>query len=217
MKNESWITLLFILSMMLVFVLFRYGYLGIFGSIIILFFLAFCCYNKKIRDAKCEFPEEFEDLYQRIKSFLGKDYEKNKKSLLIFTTIFFVSLISLFGIYFHFLHSHEISMSVSNWRVWMLYGFVAVAGICLYKIIKIQLSNKKIYEIILMPAIIKSIDKNLAYEKNHQQKKEMIEQKYIISEFGKEKYDTFECEDFFAGELDGTIPFEMAELDIQKK
>lgn len=222
MKKEYMIAVIFT-TVVLVNIFLQGLNLMSFGNIVLvsILFAWLAVIMKKTRSTTFECTEEFENVYQKTKDVLGEEHEKNKRSLTIFTIILFSALIILFCLCILYLHLIEMHINVSNWRIFILYGmisaFLLIASICLYRILKIQLNNKKVYEDILIPVIIKNIDKNLEYRKTSPSKKDYVEQRYIASEFDWKRYDIFECEDFLNGQLDGTIPFEMVELDIKKK
>lgn len=168
---------------------------------IALFFILFAVLAfimKKTKTVKFEYTEEFEKVYQKMKNLFGKEYEKNKKKLRTFIITFFALLV---GFLCFFIVLLNLDKMLAEWKVGIMYGmffaFFITEGICLYKIIKLQLINKKTYETFLLPIFISDIDNNLKYKKKLPAIDDgYIEQRYIDSGIENKKYDVFDCEDF---------------------
>ncbi len=168
------------------------------GTILLFIFFTICAFiMKNTKKVKFEYTEEFENVYQKMKNLFGKEYEKNKKSLRTFIITFFALLV---GFLCFFIVLINFDKMLTEWKFRILYGmffvFFITEGICLYKIIKLQLVNKKTYETFILPIFISDIDNNLKYKKNLPATGGYIEQRYIDSGIESKKYDAFRCEDF---------------------
>lgn len=152
---------------------------------------------KKNRMAKFEHIEEFEDIYQKMKNLFGKEYEKNKRRLRPFIITFFALLVvfvCLINVSLNF------GKMLEKWEIGILFGtffvFFIIEGICLFKIIDIQLINKKTYETFLLPIFISDIDNNLKYKKKLPSTEKYVKRRYINSGIESRSCDVFKCEDF---------------------